>query len=204
MGNKTRTIREIREAFGAASGAIVNGHHATIAEITAETEPAEGRYLDRLSGAERMGLMREQKAERARESKSAATEAYVAEVERYQKELSARTDRLRGRLFKVEDAGALSRAALASDAELGALLEIAAAAGNADLGRAVFVASEQRGLGDLMARYFDGLDPEARELYGEWTEVPPAEVLERQREDVEVLIPEPDPERLMPVAQGTT
>ena len=27
-----RTIREIREAFGAASSAIVNGHHSTIAE----------------------------------------------------------------------------------------------------------------------------------------------------------------------------
>lgn len=58
--------------------------------------------------------------------------------------LDRRTDELRGRLFKVEDAGALSRAALATDTELGTLLEMAAHAGNAELGRAAFVAAEQR------------------------------------------------------------
>jgi len=199
-----RTVQEIREAFGKAGASIANGHMDALARIAAETSPEDGRYLDRLPAEERMRLMREQKAERASESVRASREAYAAEVERYHKELSGRSDYLRGRLFKVEDAGALSRAALATDAELGAMLELAAHAGNAELGRAVFVASEQRGLGDLMARYFDRLDPGARGLYSEWTEIPPAEVLERQKENVEALIHEPDPDRLMPPAVANT
>jgi hypothetical protein len=81
---------------------------------------------------------------------------------------------------------------------------MAAHAGNAELGRAAFVAAEQRGLGDLMARYFDRLDPEARTLYAEWTEIPPAEAVERQRENVGVLLPEPNPAGLMPFARATT
>ncbi len=199
-----RTIREIKEAFGQSGAKIVNGHHETRLKIAAETEPAEGRYLDRLSFGERRGIMLEQKTERVGESVRESREAYTAEVERYHKELSGRQDFLKGRLFGVGDAGALSRAALATDAELGAMLEISAHAGNAELGRAVFVASEQRGLGDLMARYFDRVDPDARDLYGEWTEIPPSEVLERQLESVETLIPEPDPDRLMPTAHANT
>ena len=199
-----RTIREIKEAFGQSGAKIVNGHHETRLKIAAETEPAEGRYLDRLSFGERRGIMVEQKTGRVGESVRESREAYTAEVERYHKELSGRQDFLKGRLFGVGDAGALSRAALATDAELGAMLEISAHAGNAELGRAVFVASEQRGLGDLMARYFDRVDPDARDLYGEWTEIPPSEVLERQLESVEALIPEPDPAGLMPPAPATT
>ncbi len=199
-----RTIHEIREAFGRSGAAILNGHNETIGRIASETDPEEGRYLDRLPARERRNLMREQKTERARKSHETAVKAYTAEVERYHEELSERVEYLRGRLFGVEDAGALSRAALASDTELGALLEIADDAGNAELGRAVFVASNQRGLGDLMARYFDRLDPEARDLYGEWTEIPPAEVLERQRENIETILPAPDPDRLMPTAAANT
>jgi hypothetical protein len=199
-----RTIREIKEAFGQSGAKIVNGHHETRLKIAAETEPAEGRYLDRLSFGERRGIMLEQKTERVGESVRESREAYTAEVERYHKELSGRQDFLKGRLFGVGDAGALSRAALATDAELGAMLEISAHAGSAELGRAVFVASEQRGLGDLMARYFDRVDPDARGLYGEWTEIPPAEVLERQLGNVEALIPEPDPAGLIPRAPATT
>ncbi len=66
------------------------------------------------------------------------------------------------------------------------------------------MAAEQRGLGDLMASYFDQVAPEARELYQEWAEVPPPEVLERQLGSIETILPEPDPERLMPLARATT
>lgn len=199
-----RTIQEIKEAFGQSGPKIVNGHHETRAAISAETEPAEGRYLDRLGFQEHRAIMVEQKTERVGESVRESREAYTAEVERYHKELSGRQDFLKGRLFGVGDAGALGRAALATDAELGAMMELAAHAGNAELGRAVFAASEQRGLGDLMARYFDQVDPEARGLFGEWTEIPPAEVLERQLESVEALIPEPNPAGLIPRAPATT
>jgi hypothetical protein len=199
-----RTIGEIRQAFGKAGADVVNGHRDALEAIAAETEPEGGRYLDRLSDEERMRLLREQKAERANESREAAVEAYEEALDRYAGDLSRRTDELKGRLFGVSDAGALSRAALATDTELGALLEIAATARNPELGRAVFVAAEQRDLGDLMARYFDGLDLEARELYAEWSEIPPAETLERQRESVGAILPEPDPDGLMPFARANT
>jgi hypothetical protein len=67
-----------------------------------------------------------------------------------------------------------------------------------DLGRAVFVAAEGRGMGDLMAQYFDRLNPGGRELYEEYSEIPPPESLERQAMGVETVIPDPD--RLMPPA----
>jgi len=38
----------------------------------------------------------------------------------------------------------------------------------------------------------------------EWTEIPPAEAVERQRENVGVLLPEPNPAGLMPFARATT
>ena len=204
MVSEGKTIPEIRESFGRAQTEIVHGHKDALEGMREEREPEAGAYLDRLSDEQRMDLMREQKTERARESHGAALVAYTEALDRYAGDLSRRTDELRGRLFKVEDAGALSRAALATDTEIGTLLEMAAHAGNAELGRAAFVAAEQRGLGDLMARYFDRLDPEARTLYAEWTEIPPAEAVERQRENVGVLLPEPNPAGLMPFARATT
>jgi hypothetical protein len=46
--------------------------------------------------------------------------------------------------------------------------------------------------GILVARYFDKVDGEARDLYQEFRETPPAEVLERQREGVDRILPPPD------------
>lgn len=198
----SRTIQEIKEEFSTSSASILNGYHDTLAEIKAGREPEAGGYLDKLTDEQRMSLLREQKMERAEEATRQAREDYTAELQRYHKELMGRRDYLRERLYKVEDAGALSRAALARDAELGTLLELAAQASNPELGRAAFVAAEQRGLGDLMAAYFDRIDPEARELYQEWAQIPPQEILDRQRESVERLLPSgaPTPDELMPRA----
>ncbi len=44
----------------------------------------------------------------------------------------------------------------------------------------------------------DRISPESRELYQEWTEIPPPEILERQKDGVETLIPDPSPNNLMP------
>lgn len=89
---------------------------------------------------------------------------------------------------------------MASDDELTSLLDIASRAGNKDLAKAVFVAAEQRGLGEHMATYFDQIDPDASELYSEWTEIPDEEVLERQADNVDVVVYGADPDSLMPTA----
>ena len=73
---------------------------------------------------------------------------------------------------------------------------MASNAGSEDLARAVLVAAHRRGTGDIMARYFEHVDPEARELYGEWTDVPAAEVLERQKDSIERVVQMPDPDSL--------
>jgi hypothetical protein len=103
-----------------------------------------------------------------------------------------RTRKVREQLFGVQDADGLARAALASDAGLGSMLELAIHANNAELGRAVFTAAEQRGLGDLMHRYFDQVNPEAAELYEEWKAAPSEESLERRLADAETLLAAPD------------
>ena len=192
---------------GEAAAAILNGYHATIDAIREEREPEAGAYLDRLTDEQRMNLMREQKAERAGTARREALEAYTEAVESYHEGLERRQGRLKGRLFGVDGpdgAAALSRTVTASEEELAAYLDVAELSGNEDLARAVFVAAERRGSGDLMARYFDKVDPEARDRYQEWASVPPAEVLERQREGVGTILPEPDPAGLMPFARANT
>jgi hypothetical protein len=192
-----KTIVQIREEFGAKSAAILNDYQEELAEVKAMRTPSDGAYLDRLSGDQRMGLLREQKTEQATSLTEQASKAYTEEVEAYHAAIAKRADYIREHLFKVEDAGALSRAATATDAELGAMLEIAALSQNAELGRAVFVAAEQRGLGDLMAAYFDKINPEGRELYAEWSEVPPQEILERQLQNVGAILPDVSADSLM-------
>jgi hypothetical protein len=191
-----KTIGEIQEQFSSEGPAIINEYYSDVGEIRDLRSPADGSYLDRLTDEQRMALLQDQKMEEAVKAHEHAVSSYREQVEYYHRQLEKRTNHIREQLFKVGDAGALSRAATATDAELGAMLEIAAQAQNAELGRAVFVAAEQRGLGDLMASYFDKLNPEGRGLYEEWTQIPPQEILDRQL-DVEAVLPAPDPNSLI-------
>ncbi|MDP9479063.1 MAG: hypothetical protein M3R38_25855 [Actinomycetota bacterium] len=193
-----KTIAEIRAEHSAKAGTIMGRYQDEIGEIRSTKTLPEGAYLDRLTDAQRFGLLREQKQQKAADAHERTLREYGAEVERYQAELAERTNALKGRLFGVADAGALSRAALADEGELSTLLEVATQAGNEDLARAVFVAAHHKGAGDLVARYFDGIDPEARGLYGELTDAPSPELLERQRTTVERVVQMPDPDSLTP------
>lgn len=189
-------IGEIRAEHSAKAGEIMTRYQDTIEEIRAESKLPDGAYLDRLTDGQRFGLLRERKAQRAAEAHERAVREYGREVERYQGELSGRSDFLKGRLFGVQDAGALARAATATNEDLAGLLEVANLAGNEDLARAAFVAAHKRGAGDLMAAYFDAVDPEARELYGEWADVPAPEILERQRGGADRVVQLPNPDSL--------
>ena len=168
-----------------------------VGEVKAMRVPSDGAYLDRLSHEQRMSLLREQKTERAAGLTEQARDDYDQEVERFHRELEKRVAYLKECLFKVEDAGALARAALATDTELGTLMELATQAGNAELGKAAYVACEQRGLTELLQAYYDNIDPEAQELYAEYREVPPEHILERQAESVSALLPDVDADSLM-------
>lgn len=195
-----KTIHEIKAEHSAKAGGIMTRYQDEIREIRDQRTPPEGAYLDRLTDGQRLLLLREQKEQKAAEAHERTVREYGREVERYQAALSERAGALKSRLFGVGDAGALARAATATDAELRGMLEDASLAGSEDLARAVLVAAHGRGAGDLMARYFDGADPEARELYAEWSDVPPAEILQRQRESVGRVVQMPDPDSLTPPA----
>src|SRR5215211_3057709 len=197
-----KTVSEIQQAFTESTANVLGGYFDQIDRLKAQRDLEEGRYLDQLSPEQRQSTLRNEKHQKATELTEKTREAYAAEVEQFHSALAKRTEHLMERLFKVEDAGALSRAALATDAELGVLSELATRADNKELAKAVFVAAEQRGLGEHMASYFDQIDPEARELYSEWSELPPAEALERQADNVDAVLPIPDPDSLMPRAQA--
>ncbi len=193
-----KTIHEIRAEHSAKAGAILTAYQDQIGEIRSTKTLPDGPYLDRLTDEQRFGLLREQKAQRAADAHERTLREYTREVERYHAALAERTSALKGRLFGVSDAGALSRAALADEGELSTLLDVATQAGSDDLARAVFVAAHNRGAGEVMSRYLDAADPEARELYGEWNDVPPPELLERQRSTIERVVQMPDPDSLTP------
>jgi hypothetical protein len=200
---EAKTIHDIKSGFGEVGAGIANRYHEALDEIanTRTVEEMAG-FWDRLTPEERSRLLLEHKADRASEVHSKALEDYRSTLEDYRSGLEERSSYLRPRLFGVEDAGTLSRVALASDDELTTLMDRAALADNRQLAKAVFFEATQRGAGDLMARYFDEVDPEARTMYEEWSEIPSAEVLERQGESVETIIPAPELERLTPPARA--
>jgi hypothetical protein len=194
-----RTVGDIQQEHASRMGELLSGYQDTIDEIRAETQPESGEYLDLLEGSQQRGLLREQKEQKATEAHSKVVAEYRASVERYHSELDERRGELQTRLYGVsgsEGAATLSRAALASEDELAMLMDVAATTGNTELAKAAFVAADRRGMGDLVARYFDEVDPDARGLYQEWHEIPPDEVLARQLDNVDRVIS--PPRNLMP------
>ena len=203
-----KTVHEIREEHARRACRILSGYQDAKVAARETTEPRPGAYLARLYAGQRRSLLAEQKAERLDEAHRRAREAYEREVSRYQDEVARRRAELKERLFGVggpEGASALSRAVLADDDELALLMDAAVHAGNRDLARAVLVAADRRGRGDLLGRYFDEMDGEARPLYKEWSELPAEELLERQRESVARVLPPPtDPGTLDAPLRATT
>jgi hypothetical protein len=199
-----KTTQDIIQEHQRNASALLIGYQDALSEIRESRDLEDGAYLDRLTDEQRMSVLRERKAERASEAHQQTLEVYREEVQRYQDELAQRRAHLKKRLFSVEGpdgAAALSRAITATEGELAAYLDVAEQAGNQDLARAAFVAAERRGLGDLMHRFFDEVDQEAGTFYQEWSQLPPGDVLQCQRESIERVVQPPDYERLMPPAR---
>ena len=188
-----KTIEQIRGEYRAEAVRLQNDRSARVDAIAALRRPeGDAYYLDRLDDAQRNQLLMEQKAALADEDRRQLQTEFRAVHETYAKELSERTAFLNRRLFGVEgpeSASLLARAALASEDELSSLLDIAAQSGNAELGRVAFLTAHRRGLGDLMARYFAEVDPEAQPLYHEVNGAPAPETVQHQLENIDAMIP---------------
>jgi hypothetical protein len=200
----TKTVWEIKETYGARFGEVVNSWRDQIEDIRAQRTPREEPYLDRLNDEQKRALLLDQKLERASSVTGAARKAYREAVQEYRKELGKRDAEIRPALFHVEDAQALATAAQASDDSLLDLLDHAADAGQTELAKACYLTAWKRGRADVMLEYYDRVDASARELMAEFSEIPPAQVLDRTVENVEAVIPEPSPDSLTPAAVGTT
>jgi hypothetical protein len=187
-----KTIQEIEAAFGERAAGILGAFYDAKDEISRQIESVEGPHADIFTDRQRAEITRTQKAERARAKAEESRKQYQQLQTERNEAVRARTRVLREQLFGVEDGGALARAAVATDTQLGGMLELAIHADNADLARAVFAAASQRELGDLMNRYFERVNPEAGELYREWRSAPSEEDLERRLEDAETLFAAPD------------
>jgi hypothetical protein len=190
--SRQRDADEESELWKERAAGILRGFYDAKDEIGREVESVEGPHADILTDRQRAEIAYAQKAERAVAKAEECRHEYQDLMEERNEAVRTRTRALREQLFGAQDARVLSRAALASDAELGAMLELAVRADNAELGRAVFAAAEQRGFGDLMNRYFDQMDPEAGELYQEFKAAPSEEDLQCRLADAETLFAAPD------------
>ncbi len=200
----SKTIQEIKAEFGRRSAEIGLGVFDALAEIRGLRELEEGRYEAELSPEDRRRVLLDQKTAQEEETNRKALEDRAAAYERYEAGLSERGGYLKPRLFGVENSDTLVRVALATDEDLSKLMDRAATSGNGELAKAVFFEATQRRAGDLMNRYFSDVDPEARDLYEEWVEIPPPELLERQRTAAEQSLPRLRREELAAPARGTT
>ncbi len=165
--------QEIEQFFETQASSIQERYFAALDGLKANVEFSDQERLDRANVVRELSS-RERAA--ALESRNAA--------------LEKREQDLRRRLFgapvgykdgvAVQSAAftdALTRATLASGEDLQKLSEVAAQTGDQALGKAVFVAAEQRGMPDLALAYLNS-NPDVSAAYGELASMPNAE--ERQ------------------------
>ncbi len=195
-----KTIQQIREAHGQKASAILTGYYAKLDKLREQRRPTGDAFLlERLDDAQRLQLLREQKAAAADELHRRTLDAYRREMDRYQEEVRARVGYVKGALFGLsspEGAQLLSRAATATEEELGTMLDMAEASGNQELARAALVGADRRGFAELRVRALEHAGAEAQNLYLEWVDRPTDEVLARQAEQAEQVLERPSPERL--------
>jgi hypothetical protein len=191
-----KTIWEIQAEHSSKAGEIANSFLDQIDAIKSTRQPEDGAYLDRLADEQKHQLRREQAVQKKEAARSRALPAYREEAEHYVSEAEQRRAYITDRLFKVESADVAMRAATASEAELREMLGYAAMSGNGDVKRAVYTAAHNKGMGDVLSD-LHRMDPEAAGLYQEYTEIPPSEVLQRQVETAETVLPDPSADELV-------
>jgi hypothetical protein len=96
---------------------------------------------------------------------------------------------------------AIGRAAVADDEALERMAAAAEHTGDSTLAKAVFAESHRRERGDLMQTYLQRYD-DAREAFGEFSEIPSAEERERSLERAPEAIPAPTFQQIAPTPQA--
>jgi hypothetical protein len=193
-----RTIWEIEEGYSEQATRLLRGWYEGKDRIARATEAVEGPHADLLTGAQRAEAAHQQKAERAGAEAERCRREYLELTEERNAAVRARVRSLRNEVYAVDNADVLSRAALATDAQLGAMLERAARTGNVELGKAAFVAAEQRQLGETTSRYLSTAPAATREAYEELKASPSEEAMERKLADADKLFPAPTPADFAP------
>ncbi len=185
-------IGDIKQRYSEKAVEAMRAWDARVAEIRELRGPdGDAYYLDRLDDTQRMTLLREQKLKQAEENRRELVGGLRAAHEQYSRAIAERAGYLRERLFAVpgpESAWLLARTATASEGELASLLEIASAAGNEALAKAVFVAADRRDIPELRMRYLSEVDPEAEAPYSELMQAPSEETISKQFDDIDQFI----------------
>jgi hypothetical protein len=193
-----RTIQEIEGSYSERATRLLSGWYERWGEIASATETVEGSHADLLTGAQRAEAAHQQKAERARARAEECRRECLELTEGRNAAIRSRARSLRKEVYAMENADVLSRAALATDAQLGAMAELAAGAGSSELAKACFASAEQRQLGEVMARCLDAMGPGARGAHEELKAAPSEESMERKLADADKLFPAPTPADFAP------
>jgi hypothetical protein len=186
-----KTFQAIEADYSERASALLRDWFAATDAIARAPEVVEGPHAELLTDAQRAEVGQRQKASRAQARAEECRREYIALTEERNRALTARVWSLREGVYAVDNTEVLTRAALATDAQLGAMAELAATTGNDELGRAVFMAAEQRELGDVMHRYLDAMGEDAREAYEELKAAPSEEAMERKLADADALFAPP-------------
>jgi hypothetical protein len=155
--------------------------------------------LDDLSDEQRKSVLLKSKIAEAKDKRQAVKDEYAKTLKQTHEALAKRREELREDLYSIKDPTLLTRAVLASEEDLKSLTAAALQVGEsgADLLKACLVAGERRGLGDILSTIFQER-PDLQDLYHEWNALPPKEVLERQAQNVDAILPAPTIDRLTP------
>jgi septal ring factor EnvC (AmiA/AmiB activator) len=172
-----KTLQEIQEEHSRNIAQIMMGWGGEQDQIQ-KSGLERGRYADQLSSEQRVAARQEQALEKAREAHERTLAAYHSELDRYEERVHLKRQDLRAKNFHVESTEALAAALGADDSRLLDMIETAELSGNGDLARAAFTAAHRRGLGDVVAAYFEK-NPESYDAYQEWMALPDPEAIEK-------------------------
>ncbi|MBA2712517.1 MAG: hypothetical protein H0U55_03055 [Rubrobacteraceae bacterium] len=115
------TIQETKAAYSERAAKLLRDWYETRDEIARAPETVEGPHAELLTNAQRAEAAYQQKASRARAEAESRRRQYLKLTGERNDAIRSRAKSLHKEVYAVENADVLSRAALATDAQLGAM-----------------------------------------------------------------------------------